>query len=127
MKTKLILLITICVLISGMTFAQGDPHRDPNRKMPSAEEMTKRDMDKLKTELTLTDDQIPFIEKVLLDSYSKMQKLFQSPPPDFSKMAAIMEDRDNDVKMVLTDDQIKKYTELREKQKERFKEGNRNE
>lgn len=126
MKTRLILLISICVLISGLTLAQGDPHKDPNRKMPSAEEMTKRDMDNLKTELTLTEDQIPFIEKVLQDSYTKLQKLFQSPPPDFSKMSAIMEERDNDIKMVLTDEQIKKYTELREKQKERFKEGRKN-
>lgn len=65
MKTKIILLITFCVLLSGITLAQDYQPRDPNRKMPSAEEMTKRDMDKLKTELTLTDDQIPFIEKVL--------------------------------------------------------------
>jgi len=125
MKSKLILTVIFCVLLSGLTYAQDEPKRDPNKKMPSAEEMTKKDLESLKTELTLTDDQIPFIEKVLLDSYTKMQKVFKTQPPDFSQMQTIMESRDNDIKMVLTEEQITKYTELREKQKKRFNKGNR--
>jgi hypothetical protein len=84
MKSKLLLLVVFCILLSGLTYAQDEPKRDPNRKMPSAEEMTKKDLDNLKTELTLTDDQVPFIEKVLLDAYTKMQKVFKTQPPDFS-------------------------------------------
>jgi hypothetical protein len=125
MKSKLILTVIFCLLLSGLTYAQDEPKRDPNRKMPSAEEMTKKDMESLKTELTLTDDQIPFIEKVLLDAYTKMQKVFKTQPPDFSQMQTIMEARDNDIKMVLTEEQTTKYTELREKQKKRFNRGNR--
>jgi hypothetical protein len=125
MKSKLLLLVVFCILLSGLTYAQDEPKRDPNRKMPSAEEMTKKDLDNLKTELTLTDDQVPFIEKVLLDAYTKMQKVFKTQPPDFSQMQTIMEARDNDIKMVLTDEQTTKYTELREKQKKRFNRGNR--
>ena len=125
MKSKLILTVIFCVLLSGLTYAQDEPKRDPNRKMPSAEEMTKKDLESLKTELTLTDDQIPFIEKVLLDAYTKMQKVFKTQPPDFSQMQTIMEERDNDIKMVLTEEQTTKYTELREKQKKRFNRGNR--
>jgi len=125
MKSKLILTVIFCVLLSGLTYAQDEPKRDPNRKMPSAEEMTKKDLESLKTELTLTDDQIPFIEKVLLDAYTKMQKVFKTQPPDFSQMQTIMEARDNDIKMVLTEEQTTKYTELREKQKKRFNRGNR--
>lgn len=125
MKSKLILTVIFCVLLSGLMYAQDEPKKDPNRKMPSAEEMTKKDMENLKTELTLTDDQIPFIEKVLLDAYTKMQKVFKTQPPDFSQMQAIMEARDSDIKMVLTEEQTIKYTELREKQKKRFNRGNR--
>jgi hypothetical protein len=125
MKSKLLLLVVFCILLSGLTYAQDEPKRDPNRKMPSAEEMTKKDLDNLKTELTLTDDQVPFIEKVLLDAYTKMQKVFKTQPPDFSQMQTIMEARDNDIKMVLTDEQTTKYTELREKQNKRFNRGNR--
>jgi hypothetical protein len=125
MKSKLLLLVVFCILLSGLTYAQDEPKRDPNRKIPSAEEMTKKDLDNLKTELTLTDDQVPFIEKVLLDAYTKMQKVFKTQPPDFSQMQTIMEARDNDIKMVLTDEQTTKYTELREKQNKRFNRGNR--
>jgi hypothetical protein len=125
MKSKLILTVIFCVLLSGLMYAQDEPKRDPNRKMPSAEEMTKKDMENLKTELTLTDDQIPFIEKVLLDAYTKMQKVFKTQPPDFSQMQTIMEARDSDIKMVLTEEQTIKYTELREKQNKRFNRGNR--
>ncbi len=125
MKTKLILIVAFCVLLSGLIYGQNDKKRDPNKKMPSAEEMTKKDLEALKTELTLTEDQIPFIEKILLNSYAKMQSLFQSDPPDFSQMKAIMDERDSDIKMVLTDEQIPKYTDYREKQRARFKPGNR--
>ena len=125
MKSKLILTLIFCVILSGLSYSQDEPKRDPNRKMPSAEEMTKKDLENLKTELTLTDDQIPFIEKVLLDAYTKMQKVFKTQPPDFSQMQTIMEARDSDIKMVLTEEQTTKYTELREKQKKRFNRGNR--
>ena len=112
------LLVIFCVLLTGYINAQP---RDPNKKPPTPEEMTTRDLEQLKTELTLTEDQIPYIQKTLLDSYTKIQKLFESDPPDFSKMKAIMDERDENVKLVLTDEQTKKYTEYREKQREKFK------
>ena len=91
--------------------------------MPTAEEMAKRDMDSLKVVLNLTEDQIPFIQKVLDNSYNKMQKLFQSDPPDFMQMGKIMEDRDNDILTVLTEEQAAKYKDYREKQKAEIQTG----
>jgi len=124
-KTKLILIVAFCVLLSGLIYGQDRKQRDPNRKRPSAEEMTKKDLDNLKTELILTDDQIPFIEKILFNSYTQLQTLFQTDPPDFSQMKTIMDEMDSNIKLVLTDDQIPKYIDYREKQRARFKPGNR--
>lgn len=126
MKIKLILAVVLCVLLSGISYGQNDNQKDSKRKRPSAEEMTKRDLDSLKSKLTLTEEQIPFIEKTLSQSYTKMQKVFQADPPDFSQMKTIMDERDENIKMVLTEEQIKKYTEYRENQMSRFKQGNRN-
>ncbi len=126
MKYPIVLFISFLMILSVLTYAQDDrPPRDPNRKMPSAEEMSKRDMDSLKAVLNLTEDQIPFIQKVLDDSYGKMQKIFQSNPPDFSKMRELMEARDNDILTVLTEEQAVKYKDYREKQRGRFRQGNR--
>jgi hypothetical protein len=125
MKIKLILVVVFSLLLYGLIYGQDRPPRDPNKKMPSAEEMAKKDLDSLKSELNLTEDQTPFIQKILLDSYTKMQKLFQTDPPDFSQMKTIMDDMDNDIKLVLTDEQIPKYTEYRERQRARFKPGNK--
>jgi hypothetical protein len=125
MKLKTLLFILVFSLSAGLVYSQDIHQKDPNRKMPTAEEMTKRDMDNLKTEINLTDDQITFVEKVLLDSYTKMQKLFQNDPPDFSQMGQIMEDRDNDILTVLTDEQAAKYKDYREKQRAKFRQGNR--
>ena len=126
MRTKIVLLAVFCILLTGLLNAQDKPQRDPNKKMPSPEEMVTRDIEELKTELTLTDDQIPYIQKVLLDSYTKMQKIFQTDPPDFSQMKAIMDERDENVKLVLTDEQVKKYTDYREKQREKFRQQREN-
>jgi hypothetical protein len=125
MKYKIVLFVLFLVFMSGLIYAQDNPKRDPNRKMPTAEEMAKRDMDSLKVVLNLTEDQIPFIQKVLDDSYTKMQKLFQSDPPDFMQMRKIMEDRDNDILTVLTEEQSVKYKDYREKQRAKFRQGDR--
>jgi hypothetical protein len=125
MKYKIVLFSLVLVFLSGLIYAQDEPKRDPNRKMPSAEEMSKRDMDSLKVVLSLTEDQIPFIQKVLDDSYTKMQALFKSDPPDFMQMRAIMEARDNDILTVLTEEQSAKYKDYREKQRAKFRQGNR--
>jgi hypothetical protein len=125
MKYKIVLFVLLLVFMSGLIYAQDEPKKDPNRKIPSAEEMSKRDMDSLKVVLNLTDDQIPFIQKVLDDSYSKMQKVFQSDPPDFMQMRQIMEARDNDILTVLTEEQAAKYKDYREKQRAKFRQGNR--
>ena len=125
MKYKMILFVFLFIFLSGIIYAQDKPPRDPNKKMPTAEEMAKRDMDSLKAILNLTEDQIPFIQKVLDDSYSKMQKIFQSDPPDFMQVMKLMEERDNDISTVLTEEQALKYKDYRERQMSRFRQRDR--
>jgi hypothetical protein len=125
MKYKMILFVLLFIFLSGIIYAQDKPPRDPNKKMPNAEEMAKRDMDSLKVILNLTEDQIPFIQKVLDDSYAKIQKVFQTDPPDFMQVMKLMEERDNDVLTVLTDEQTVKYKDYRERQRSKFRQRDR--
>jgi len=121
MKFRILITISF-LLLFAVTLSAQDDH---NRKMPSVDDMVKRDMDSLKVNLNLTDDQIPFIQKILTDSYTKMHKLFESDTRDFSQIGKIMEDMDSNIISILTEDQSVQYRAYRERQRARFRQGNK--
>jgi len=127
-------IFVVAILLSFLTCAaysqdnrppNGPPDGPPHdgMKMPPPEEMAKKDMKMLTEELNLTDSQIPFVKKILEDSYKKMQGNFDKGPRGFDEMNKIMEEKDSNLKLVLTDDQWTKYTDLKSKRKNKMKPG----
>jgi hypothetical protein len=124
MKKKFLVTLVFCVLFSGLAISQdGPPKRSKDKKRPSVEEMVKREMRMFKDELEMTETQETFVKKILEDSYKKMEENFKNNNNDKSEMAKIMEEKDNNLKNVFTDEQWTKYKELKEKMKEKFKQG----
>jgi protein CpxP len=88
-------------------------------KGPSIE----RQMERMTTELKLTDDQKPKVKAVLEDSTKKRQELFAdtsiSREDRGPKMRAIMDDQDKRLKEILTADQYKDWEKLRDEMRQR--------
>jgi protein CpxP len=110
-KSSIITLLTLGgLLICSTSMAQDSKEGKKGKgQFPTVQER----MDKLTTELTLTDDQKPKVEAVLKDSEKKMRELRAdtATPQDEKrpKMQAIREDADKKLKEILTADQYKKY------------------
>jgi Spy/CpxP family protein refolding chaperone len=109
-----LVLLTGFLLISFNLFAQ-------RGNMPSPEERAKRQVENLKTELTLTDEQIPKVEKIYLDANKKMSEMRANSGGNREgmrdKMMAINKKRDEEMKKVLTAEQFTKYQKYLEEQR----------
>jgi Spy/CpxP family protein refolding chaperone len=122
MKQKILVTLVFCILFTGFALSQdGPPKHSKEGKRPSAEEMVKREMKMLKQELDLTGTQETFVQKILEDSYKKMEENFKNGNKDRDEMEKIMKEKDNNLKSVLTDEQWTKYSELQYKMKDKFK------
>jgi periplasmic protein CpxP/Spy len=126
MRKKIITTLVFCVLFTGLLYSQDGPPRDgPPRdgKKPSAEEMVKMEMKMMKQELDLTETQVSFVKKILEDAYKKMEDSFSSGKKDRDEMEKITKEKDDNLKRVLTEDQWTKYEDIKDKMKNKFKEG----
>ncbi|MFA5403787.1 MAG: hypothetical protein WC358_02520 [Ignavibacteria bacterium] len=125
MKQKIVVTLLFCLLLTGYVFSQDKPPmRGPkDGKKPSADEMMKMEMKMLKQELDLTETQITFVKKILEDSYKKMEVNFNSENKDMSEMESITKEKDDNLKRILTDEQWTKYTEIKNKMKDKFGKG----
>jgi len=131
MKIIILLSIAFCLIISGINYGQDWPKHNnqdekDDRKMQSPEERLEKEMNKLTKELELTKMQIPYVRKVLEDTYAKMFKLFSEGNRDETEMKKIMDERDNAMMDILIDDQVTKYAEYKLKRKNRNKQGENN-
>ena len=91
----------------------------PQRQQRTPEERAKRESDWMKTDLALTDKQIPQVDSINLKYAKKQSELiekmrneggdFQSIRP---KMQELQTKKNEELKGVLTEDQMKKYLEL---------------
>jgi hypothetical protein len=125
MNKKFLVTLVFCILLTGFAFSQDRPPMNGPKdgKRPSAEEMVKMEMKMLKQEIDLTETQETFVKKILEDSYKKMEEKFKNGNKDRDEMAKIMKEKDDNLKNVLTDEQWKKYQELKERNKDKFKQG----
>jgi len=124
MKLKILLSLIICLFLISSNYGQDrPPMRPPDKDMPSPEEMAKKELNDLKDELQLTDIQIPKVQQIIENSCSEMRKLMQSNPEsrDMTEIDKIMDKKDENLKLVLTDEQITKYNDFKKKKKKQFK------
>lgn len=132
MKQKFLAIIVLSILITGFAYSQdrppmGGPKDGPkDGKKLTAEEMAKQELKMFKSDLELTESQIPFVQKILEESAKKMQTLMDNKESkDSDEMKTLMEEKDNNLKSIFTEDQWAKYKELKSKMKSKQKEGNR--
>ena len=112
MKKQLFLSLLAIVAAAGSLMAQGDMQQKTSSER--ATEITA----KLKTELTLTSEQEPKVAKAFEDYYTTMQKLREemraAGTVDRERMKDNMQRvstvRDDKLKAILTEDQMKKWT-----------------
>lgn len=131
MKTRILLAVMLIAFLAGSAYSQDDrpPMGPPDRQGPpdkqgpkrSPEEMLKQEMKMLTEELNLTDTQIPFVKKILEDSQKKMQSNMDKESRNFDEMKQIMDERDNNLKLVLTEEQFGKYKDIKSKNKFKMK------
>lgn len=125
MKRTFLILSMMLLFVAGV-MAQPEGGDRPNR-----EEMQKKRMEMMKTELNLTADQVTKVTAIQADADKKMEAVFASGDRESGreKMKAIREDSDKKIKEVLTADQAKKWDEynakMRAERKDRRPEGER--
>jgi periplasmic protein CpxP/Spy len=122
MKKKILAIILFGLLLTGYSYSQDrPPMREKEGKKRNPEEMVKKEMSMLKSELDLTETQVTFIQKILDESAKKMQAQMESGSKDFEEMKKLMDEKDSKIKSVLTDEQWDKYKAIKDKFKDNFK------
>lgn len=109
MKSKIILAAILAVSSFTTVMAQ-------DRQQVPVEERVKKTIERIKPELTLTEQQEKDITPVYTDYYNAMTKLREAgtrPSPEDRKK--LTDERDEKLKKVLSEDQMKKLKELEEK------------
>ncbi len=117
-KTSLIVALVAGGLLAWSTLAsaqdtkQGKKGRGPN---------IERQMDRLTTELNLTDPQKPKVKAVLEDTAKKRRDISRdlSGEERRAKMRPITEEQNKKIKEILTPDQYEKYQKLQQQQRRR--------
>ncbi len=80
--------------------------------------------EKMKTELSLTDDQYPSVQAINLKYALKNEQIFKGSEGKFAKFRALkssQKDKSKEMKAILTSDQYKKYEEMMKEMAEEFK------
>ena len=110
MKSK-ILLSAILLLFATFCFAQA---QGDTKKM-NVDEKVKKTMGQLIPLLTLDNDQQAKMETIYTDFYTEKMKLYEGlqsgAQPDPAQKEKLMNDRDEKIKVVLKEDQYRKFKE----------------
>jgi periplasmic protein CpxP/Spy len=109
--------LLVCSTVAMAQDSNQTPQQGRKKGFPSVEQQ----MQRLTTELTLTDEQKPKVEAVLKDSQKKRQDLFSDQSMDRQerrdKMTALREEQTKKMKEILTPEQMDKYTKMMEEMK----------
>jgi len=118
-KLTLLLSIALALMTIGADAQSMDSTRTPEARAAALTE-------KMKTRLTLTDDQVPQVQAINLKYAQKNQEIWTEGGGRFAKFRALkssQKDKDKELKAVLDKDQYKKYEEMREEAREKARGG----
>ena len=118
-KLSLIGALVLGGLVACATLAPAQDAQQKDAKKGGKRGMNiEQQMERMKEQLSLTDEQVPKVKAVLEESNKKRQAIFTDPNFDRSdrtamreKMAPITEEQNKKLKEILTADQYKKYEE----------------
>ena len=121
-RIKIALMLTL-MMFGLQVFSQNNQTRTP-------QERTQNQLKGINKACNLTKEQTPKVEKILLNTNTKIDEL-KSVKPTYKgerldKMKAINEEQEAQLKSVLTVEQYQKYLDMKEARKEKIKERREN-
>jgi periplasmic protein CpxP/Spy len=121
-KLSLIAALALGSLLVCSTVAKAQDTNPAPKKSGKRGFSVEQRMERLSTELDLTDAQKPKVKAVLEDSMKQFQGVRDLPQDERrSKIQSIREEENTKMKEILTPDQMEKYTKLQESMKKRGK------
>jgi periplasmic protein CpxP/Spy len=109
-KLSLIAAMVLGGLVACSTVAMAQDNQDAPKKGGKNRMSVEQRMEKLSTDLNLTDAQKPKVKAVLEETQKKMQDVPREERRD--KMPAIWEEQNKKLKDILTPEQMEKYTKM---------------
>jgi Spy/CpxP family protein refolding chaperone len=119
-KLSLIAALALGGLMACSTLVTAQDAPPADAKKGGRKQFTpEQQLDRMTTQLTLTDEQKPKVKTVLEDTSKKMREIRSDTSLDQQarreKMQPIMEEQNKKMKGILTDDQYKKYQEMNQR------------
>jgi periplasmic protein CpxP/Spy len=115
-KLSLVAAMALGGLVAFSTLATAQDATNGGKKGGKGRFTVEQQMERLTTQLTLTDEQKPKVKAVLEETSKKMQEIFNDSSLDRTqmreKMQPIREEQTKKMKAILTDEQFKKYEEM---------------
>lgn len=111
---KTLSLTLLLLLLTATGFSQ-NRQRQNAPTPPPVEDRVETILEKLSSELSLSEEQMKSSEKVFTDYFSSIDELRASQGrPDRNKIESFSKKRDDDFEALLTEDQKKKYEKIKE-------------
>lgn len=111
MKLSLVAALALGGLLACSTIAMAQDNGGGNGGGKKGRSVEQR-LERMSTELNLTDEQKPKVKAVLEDTQKKMQEIPREERRD--KMPAMMEEQNKKLKEILTPEQYTKYQSMRQ-------------
>jgi len=121
-KIRLFFAAALFVITMGAKAQSADSSKTPEGRATALTE-------KMKTQLSLTDDQVPQVQAINLKYAQKNQEIWTGTGGRFAKFRALkssQKDKDKEIKAVLDKDQYKKYAAMKEEMKDKAREEYKN-
>ncbi|WP_341840440.1 hypothetical protein [Chitinophaga caseinilytica] len=120
MKQRFLLTVALVLTMGLGAYAQ----QGGGGQRRTVEERVKATLERLTTELKLSQDQVVKLDTVFTRSYKEMQKMREDAQasgnrPDRDAFMKLNNDRDEKVKAILSEEQFKKYKEQQEAMRQR--------
>lgn len=113
---KIILMFAVVAIASASIFAQ---ESKSSRKSP--EERTEKIIEKMKTDLILTDDQVSKLKPVILKREQQREALRAEMNAGKEDQKKIAREAEEDLKKILTPEQMEKLKQQRKEMREKHK------
>jgi hypothetical protein len=110
---KIMLTVTVMTIASVSLFAQNKPpHKTP-------QERTEKIVVKMKNDLALSDDQVLKLKPVILKREQQREELHEKMDTVKSHTRKVMKDAEEDLKKILTAEQLEKLKQERKEMRDR--------
>jgi len=115
LKIFRIAIVAVTISLTGITVGHAQQKMSPDQRVQMR-------IDKMKTELNLSDDQISKIKPILMDAQQKMMDMRKSgadPEAMKTQRKSIMMDSDKQITALLNPEQQQKYNTMKAQMKQR--------